>query len=77
VIKCGCYSHDGFLTVRGYAEVAQRERQLYLFPETGLTQDGKCVRLDKSSRVTASSPVELHWDDEVIEEQYRRFHNGS
>ncbi len=33
--------------------------------------------LDSMGSVSGSEQPEIHWDDAVIEEQYRRFHNGS
>ncbi len=77
--ECGCHSHGGFLTAKGYQLVAaQRERQLDAFLEVGLTRDACCSRLDKSGSVSGSGPVELHWNDAVIEDQHRRFiHHGS
>ena len=80
-MMCGCLSHNGFLTVRGYAEVAQREQQLDAFPEVGLTPREACVILDTSGSVSGARRDEasLHFviDEELIDEQYRRFLEGS
>jgi len=42
-----------------------------------LTVRPLCVRLDKVGSVSASSQAALHWDDAVIKQQERSFHNGS
>ena len=67
---CGCHSHNGLL----------------LSPE-GLAQRGDAAPgvdamelpryIDRVGSVSGSLPPGLRWDDELIEEQYRRFHNGS
>jgi len=58
---CKCLSHNGFLTRTGYRVVAEAEQRY----------------LDRVGSVSASTEVELHWPpDALIEEQYRRFHNG-
>ena len=69
---CRCHSHNGFLTVRGY-EDAQRELEL----DEGLAVEKISVYIDKVGSVSASQFLVSIWDDQVIEEQYRRFHNGS
>ncbi len=69
VPECGCFSHNGFLTERGFAELAQ---QVSL---EGLTPLSDCVRVDKS--VSVSALVEVEVSDLMIDEQYRRFLNGS
>ncbi len=62
-MQCDCFSHNGFVTRVG------RE---------GLTEGREGVRLDKVGSVSAMVEVEDHWADEkVIDEQYRRFLNGS
>ena len=43
----------------------------------GLTPGWQSVRLDKVGSVSASEQVEIDWDDDLLNEQYRRFHNGS
>jgi len=45
--------------------------------EKGLTPDWRSVRLDKVGSVSGSFLMETDWDDALIEEQYRRFLNGS
>ena len=65
--SCGCFAHDGFQLV-----------QEDLFPEPvagavveGLTRMDIHVRLDNESSVSA-----LVFDDELIDQQYRRFLDG-
>ena len=76
-MNCGCHSHNGFLTVRGYAENAQRGDDDRTVPKVLLTGREKISILDRYVSVSASTGLELHWDDDVIEEQHRRFINGS
>ncbi len=55
--KCSCYSHNGFLTDRGYAEVAQQDSLEGLSP---LGVDGRCALryLDKVGSVSALAEAE-------------------
>ncbi len=55
-MKCRCLSHNGFLTDRGYAEVAQG-RSL-----EGLDPRGVCEYVDKSGSVSALVEVEDDFD---------------
>jgi len=71
--RCSCTAHDGFLTERGYAEVAQRERLLY----EDLAVEETLGYLDRVGSVSGLPLPKIHWDHELIDEQYRRFHNGS
>ncbi len=72
---CGCHSHGGFvLSPEG---LAQREQQLDAFRSVGLTRVDAVSYLDKVGSVSASSEPEIIFNDSIIEEQYRRFHNGS
>ncbi len=72
---CGCSSHNGLLTAKGLEEAAQRELGL-----CGVDDMGVISYLDKVGSV---SGLELERDlfadvpEAVIEEQHRRFHNGS
>ena len=77
--ESGHFSRNGFLTNRGYAEVAQRNSFMDNFYGVGLTQDDLAVNLDKVVSVSALVEVEgSHvFDEKLIDEQYRRFHNGS
>ena len=73
--RCGCHSHGGFiLSPEG---LAQRERQLDVFRSVPLTEDAGSVTLDIVGSVSASELPELVFDDALLEEQHRRFHNGS
>ncbi len=58
-MRCSCHSHNGFLTDRGYAEVAQRSSEgLDLF-DMELTPDEECVRLDTQGSVSALIEIEI------------------
>ena len=76
-------SRNGFLTREGMElrkELAQREKGLYVFPGMGLTEYAQTVILDSEGSV---SGLELERDlyenilDSDIDEQARRFHNGT
>ncbi len=68
---CTCHSHGSFLTAKGLREAAQRERQLCecvdMWPSSAY--------LDKVGSVSDSGLSIPHWDDALIDEQHRRFHN--
>ncbi len=42
-----------------------------------LTEDWSSIRLDNVGSVSALSLLETHWDDALLEDQHRRFLNGS
>jgi len=68
--SCGCHSHNGFrLSPEG---LAQRE-----FDLPGVDSMAARCYLDKVGSVSALELDRLHWDDDVIEEQYRRFLHAS
>ena len=71
---CSCSSHGGFLTAKGLGEAAQREVDCY-----GVDAMWSSGYLDRVGSVSALAEAEgFHvWDDGLIEEQHRRFHNGS
>jgi len=70
---CECLSHNGFLTAKGLREAAQRE--VVLDGVAGMDMFGY---LDRVGSVSALVEVEgAHWDDELLEEQHRRFLNAS
>ena len=71
-MTCSCHCHNGFLTAKGLAEAAQRDA---VGPELA----GVVAKryLDRVGSVSGSDLIDLHWDDAVIEEQHRRFINGS
>ena len=68
---CKCSSHNGFLTAKGLAEAAQRERQL-----DGVDNMELFPYLDKVGSVSGSSLVAIHWDDALVDQQHQRFLNG-
>ncbi len=68
---CGCRSHNGFLTVRGYAEHAQRELEKDALDAVALQR-----YLDIYGSVSANE-IDLFWDDFLLEDQHRRFLHGS
>ena len=70
---CGCHSHNGF--VRSPEGLAQRELKLDALDAMGL----KPI-LDKLGSVSALVEVEDLYafvTEDMTDEQYRRFHNGS
>jgi len=71
VSKCGCYAHDGFLTEVGYAQA-----KLEQGPELA---GAVAIRyLDKVGSVSGLElEREIHVSDDFIDQQYRRFLNGS
>ncbi len=71
-MKCRCLSHDGFLTDRGYAEVAQRESDRLEVDAMELS-----LYVDTTGSVSGLRRDETHWDHELLDQQYRRFHCGS
>ncbi len=71
-MKCECSAHGGFLTAKGLEETAQREREGHGVDGMDLFQ-----YIDRVGSVSGSFQESSHWDDALIEEQYRRFHNGS
>jgi len=71
-MKCNCNSHGTFLTAKGLREAAQRELSL-----ASIDAMDTRLYLDKVGSVSGSPQSSLPWDDALIEEQYRRFHNGS
>ncbi len=70
-MRCQCLSHNGFLTERGYAELAQRERK-----RDSLDAMDTRLYLDKVGSVSAMVEGEGQCD-RLIDEQYQRFLNGS
>ena len=60
-MKCECYSHNGFLTGRGYRAVA---KGLSL---EGLRPCGVCYRVDRVGSVSALVEVE---EDSVYDENH-------
>ncbi len=66
------HSRNGFLTAKGLEEAAQR------FSLEGLAPGGALEYVDRRVSVRASAPSRdtLWLEDELIEEQHRRFLNG-
>ena len=56
--SCSCHSHDGFLTVRGYAENVQREAILFGVREMALTAGALEGILDKVGSVSGLSRLD-------------------
>jgi len=79
MVDCGHHSRNGFLTVRGYAENAERERLRLL--ECRHVDDSPGIRyLDSMVSVSGLRRDEDMYDyftDSQIDEQARRFLNGS
>ncbi len=69
---CGCHSHNGLLL--SPEGLAQRELR-----STGLTDRDFFAILDSKVSVSALVEVEENhvFDDQLIDQQYRRFLNGS
>ncbi len=74
--ECRCHSHNGFVlgeprSLEGLS-IARAE-------EKGLTPDVDCVRLDLVGSVSGLRRDETDhvFDDEIVDNQYRRFLNGS
>ena len=70
---CGCHSHNGFLRAKGLKEAAQQRSLEGLRPLSDL------LIFDTVGSVSAlGEGEEFHvWDGQLLEEQHRRFHNGS
>ena len=73
-MTCKCHSHNGFVLGRSPEGLAQRE----LERAGDLTRSDKGVSLDMVGSVSALVDVEgSHvFDDQLLDNQYRRFHNG-
>ena len=75
--SCSCRSHSGFLTAKGLVEAAQRtEHERHQLDEV-VDMWPSSSYLDKVGSMSDSGLSIPHWDDALLEEQYRRFHNGS
>jgi len=70
---CRCHSHNGFALVGDPQIDLDLEISRAQAEERGLTAGDNSVRLDMSDSVSGTSFVDLHWDDELIDVQYRRF----
>ncbi len=68
--KCTCHSHNGFqLSPEGLAQ-----RSLELDEVDAMAPE---LHLDRVGSVSASTETLPVWDDDVIDQQDRRFHHGS
>ncbi len=75
---CECHSHNGFLTAKGLREAEQRS--LEGLEIQGVDKSRPIVYLDMVGSVSAlDGDGDSHdfLSDADIDEQYRRFHNGS
>ena len=71
-LMCECRSHNGFLTAKGLEETAlRRSDSLELAGRVAIRY------LDSRVSVSASESDKMIFDDHVIDQQYRRFLNGS
>ena len=70
--NCSCSSHGSFLTAKGLKEAAQRHSL------EGLAPLGDVAYVDTPLSVSGLSRAEpLHvWDDQLLDQQYRRVHHG-
>ena len=71
--SCGCHSHNGLLL--SPEGLAQREPEFADDPGVGLPRSDYRSILDKVGSVSGARRDEmmLEFDDELIDEQYRRF----
>ena len=70
-MTCGCNSHNGFLTAKGLEETAQRKDSLCEVDDREMS-----LYLDKVGSVSGTSleGITMEFHEELIDEQYRRFH---
>ena len=74
-MRCNCRAHNGLLTAKGLAEAAQRELELNALDAMGIVP-----YLDKVGSVSAMPDARDFYafvTDDMTDQQYRRFHNGS
>ena len=73
-MTCNCHSHNGFLTERGYAELAQRE--IY---RPGVADMAMKQYLDRLGSVSALIEIETDYayDPRHTELNQRLIHHGS
>jgi len=78
-MKCGCLSHNGFLTGRGYEAAQQINLGFPERPRDGVDKGEPVCYLDKVGSVSGLIEIEYGeiWNDQRLDEQYRRFINGS
>ena len=74
-MDCGCRSHNGFLTSKGLAEAAKRDRQVPGIADMAFSQ-----YLDIPGSVSGLRRDEIlyaHVTDQLLLEQEARFLNGT
>ena len=71
---CGCNSHNGLLTAKGLVSQAAQQYSL-----EGLAPRGELEYLDRVGSVSGLRRDEELYahDDDYMDQQYRRFANGS
>ncbi len=74
-MRCSCHSHGSFLTAKGLKEAEQRRGDTFEFD--GVDKRQLSLYLDKVVSMSGSGVPDSHWDDALLEEQHRRFLNGS
>ncbi len=68
--SCGCFAHDGFQL----CPEDTHSEQIDLF---GVDAMAPLRYLDSRVSVSGLKPMEIIFDDAVVDSQYRRFLNGS
>jgi len=72
---CNCHSHNGFQLSRSEEGLEQRRGDSFEFD--GVDKRQLSLYLDKVGSVSGSPVPEFIFNDSVLEDQYRRFLNGS
>ena len=72
-MDCTCHSHNGFQLRSSEEELAEQTSL------EGLTPFSDSVIVDKVGSVSGLMPFEsmMEWDEQFLDQQYRRFLNGS
>jgi len=70
-MKCNCRAHNGFLTAKGLEEAAER------FSLEGLALRSEVEYVDSPVSVSGLRRDETLFVDDLLDQQYRRFHSGS
>ena len=70
---CACLSHNGFLTAKGLKEAAQRD--VFIDGVAGMDMFGYLDRVSSVSGSRRDEDLYVH-DDDYLDQQDRRFHNG-
>jgi len=68
-VSCSCNAHGSFLTAKGLEEAAQRSLEGLETLAVGET----LREVDRVVSVRALPEPDAHWDDDVLDEQHRRF----